>query len=359
MSEDTKTVGKSIIMSSVAGLILLFLVQVFALMNLKISGSAVTSTSLFVVSLIVVFLIGMLAEALTAKTKRPLVYGLAASTFTALAIVTINMLVGYVTIATMQTNVPAILNTMLSSIPMNIMTFIAMLFVSGLGALTYWWAFNKTKELSWIKEVCNESKDWKKYIVSLVVVAVIMALSYATLAYREWELIIMLVVVYIMSWLVTWLIRGIDWNKSFHVFGANLVFGVVLSLAVIIPVALGSLSRDLLALGISIVVAFVLVFFSVLWLVAYPFISAHYGMIKSFRKATSVFKKKIVQLTGELSLLYIALFSIQIVQGILAYIGWMASMWLAIAVNILISAWVLELAVMGMNRIIANLGVHD
>ncbi len=354
MNEDNKTVGKAILISSIAGLILLFLVQVFALMNLKISNSPVNNTVMLAISLVVVFLVGLLAEALVSKTKKPLTYGMSASTIAIMIIVAVNMLIGYLTIANMQANVQILLNTMLESIQTNTVALVSMLFVSGIGVCLYWWVFNKNKEKDWVLDTINETKGWKKYLISLALVLAMVGLGYLYTMYRWLGIVIALVDIYLFSVLIVYLVKGIDWKKTLHVFGANLIMGAIVALAIMIPALLGTLSRDLNALGISIVAALVIGFFAIAWLVTYPFFTVEHGILEGLRRATKAFKNKFIPLVGMLTILYITIFTIQIVQGIVAWAFTAVNTWIGLAIDLLISVWVLEIAIIGMKHVVKS-----
>ncbi len=357
VNKDKKSIGLSIVATTIVGLVMLFILQIYVSLNYQMAQNQVSMDALFFVSLIGIFITGIIAEALVSKTKKPLTYGLASSTVAMVMIQLISTTVNYAFISSLNESPSLLFDLIISSVPLNMVMTFTMIFVASLGVLAYWFFFAKTNETEWIKKVLSETRKYpQKYLVTLILLTILAVSIY--LATEAWAAVIWMTISAIaLSGLIAYILNKFSIVNTGKVFLISLIFGIVLALVTITPVLIVVLALpDLLLLGLAINISIALGCLTTVALVLSPIKCLKEGILTSLKSSIKSAKTNFFELVGRLSLLYIVIFVIQVIQTILIVLGTLVSTYLAIALELAISAYILELSILGLGKIESELG---
>ena len=357
INKDKKSIGLSIVATTIVGLIILFILQMYVSLNYQMAQNQVSMDALFFVSLIGIFITGIIAEALVSKTKKPLTYGLASSTVAMVLIQLISTTVNYTFISSLNESPSLLFDLIISSVPLNMVMMFTMIFVAGLGVLAYWFFFAKTNEMEWIKGVFSETrKHPQKYLVTLILLTLLAVSMY--LATEPWAAVIWMIVSAIaLSGLIAYILNKFSIRNMGKVLLVSIISSIALTILVILPVLLVALALpDLLLLGLAINISIALGCLTIVALVLSPIKCLGEGVIASIRSSIKVARTTFFELVGMLCLLYLAIFTIQVLQTILGVLGAFVNAYLSIALELAISAYILELGILGLGKIESELG---
>ncbi len=354
--KDLKSIGLSITATTVLTAILLLILNIYVSQNYSSIGNSVY---ILVGSVLVFLLGGVVAEAVVSNTKNPLSNGLASSAISMFLSIMGTAIIAMSTITSLNEPSQLILSSILALITMNTTMLFAAILIASIAVLVYWFIFSRNKELSWVKTAIEESRNWKKYLASLITVLILAGLSIALGSMAVGGYLVIGIVsatwLFLFSFLIPYTIDKLTKRNYLREFISLIIFQIILAAAVGIPALLLFFViraiPDILLLGVSTIVILAIALLCFIFIVLYPYEALEKGITDGLKSTVRMSVRRFFNLVGKLVIIGLVLALIDVIQLAIAFPLSLINEYLGIGTIVVISAYAAELGILLLENI--------
>ncbi len=359
-TEERKTLGLSITVTTIVTLVLVMLLNSLVSQNYN---NLANSEYILIPLALIFFLAGIIATAITSKTKHPLTLGLASSTISIILAILGTTLVSLATLASLKTSLDIIAGAEFL-VQSNILMMFSAVFLAGLGSLAYWYIFSRNKEASWAIDSLKKSLDWKRYVIGVLANLGIIGAILLPNAFSGQDALYYIAVIASLG--LTALVISLALPAVLGKFSKKAVTreflgtlvgtGILVAIGLVLGLIIFGLVQaipDIVLLGALVSIYIVAIVLVALWMMLFLIRVMDKGVKKGLSSSARAMYREFPQIIGRYSLAYVLISTIWIgisaVIAIPAFLG--ASLPIEVVVAALGAGYIYELGVLVVSKI--------